>query len=96
MARKYFPELGDVVCYKGNRMVIVAIESNCIAYPVYHYYLLEECLIKDISFIETDKLMEKSVVDMWVPKNSEDEPHFTKIDTKPYTIKQINFTKIEE
>lgn len=94
--RKYFPKLGDVICYDGKRMVIVDIKDNCIAYPVYFYYLLDECLIKDISFIETDELRLKCIVDMWVPRDPQEEPHFTKVDTEPYKIQKINFTKIEK
>jgi len=58
MARKYFPELGDVVSYKDKRVVIVHIENNCTAYPVYFYSFLDESLIHNYSFIETDELLE--------------------------------------
>jgi len=94
MARKYFPALGDVVCYGGKRRVIVHIEKPGIAYPVYFFSFLDENLIKDCSFIETEVLIKKSIRDMWVPEDSNEEPPFTKIDVTPYKIEQINYTII--
>lgn len=94
--REYSPKLGDVVCYDGKRMVIVYIRDDCIAYPVYHYYFIEEYLLKDIIPIELNELMEKCITKMWCPNDSEEEPPFTKIDTEPYKIQQINYIKIEK
>lgn len=94
--RKYFPNLGDVVCYEGKRWVIVHIKDNCIKYPVYFFSLLDENLIKDCSFIETEKLIEKSTKIIWVPVNPIDDPPFTKIDVKPYKIEEISFTRINK
>jgi len=94
MARKYFPELGDVVSYKDKRVVIVHIENNCTAYPVYFYSFLDESLIHNYSFIETDELIKKCIRDFWIPRDEDEEPPFTKIDTYQYKIEYTTFTRI--
>lgn len=96
MTRKYFPKLGDVVCYEDKRWVIVHKENDCIAYPVYFFYLLDENLINNCSFIKTEELFKKCIRVMWVPDKPIDEPPFTKIDVQPYKIKEISFTKINK
>lgn len=89
---RYFPEVGDLVNYKDELMVIVHTEMFSIGGD-YITYLLNKELIEDFKdFTETKNLTSKCILQRYNPV--ERYFPFTPVGKLPIEIEEKSYTKI--
>jgi len=94
MTSRYIPKFGDVVDYKGKRMVIVKTHLYSLTGD-YTAYLLDENILKDSVpiDIETEELFSKCTKLRYDLLDPPCIP-FVKIDSIQIEVKEVSFIKI--
>ena len=95
MASRYIPKIGDVVDYKGKRMVLIKYELYSLMGDYYAYLIEEEIFKKSVPInIETEELFSKCTKLRFDLLDPPCIP-FVKINNIPIEVEEISYIKIQ-
>jgi len=98
MSTKYVPQLGDLILYKGKRMVVVSIKNRETLEHVNYdrtYYLLEESRLEYNHPVDAQELF-CNCIEVDIRPTMTKFPNFKKIASQQYRIMEIPYIEVRK